>query len=970
MKQYSKILFTILITALLLTTGITVNAQDYSKSCVVNGKANDVNSYYVLSYKYSDDKSGTVTLNVAAGEFEIVAIEEGLYDPAKDVKENFVSYGAPQYLLTDVNSLIGKKIVHTDTNSTSEALKLKVKNYSGEDGRTLRVTVALTKTDSKCMSKDDYDKAVGDKTAATYTGYFYIQLIDYNATTPAKVANDKYATGACYALRTGDNSSGVIDSTYWSRYDANAGAHYRQLASYCYNESVDYNYSDAQVLNMVKAAIQSHYIMNVATTTQPAPSFLEAFNASKNAARQAGGKHYQENVTSKSLTVDKMYCDYKKIGTLDSSKKTGYEYVNKTSFYASQITKVPVTYKKHYDGQAEQTQTIDNACIRTCEEAVDVEYGPPQAAIGGFCIEYQVKVTSRVKCESQVNVQPPQEEGVCQPVPYCIHSNGFENVQGGPNEDFDACVNQCDGGKYTQSCSTKCYNKVYVNGSKKNMADYAANSVATFMANAIPTGGYYTRSSNGTVIWVSTGPVRSRFNSTYAQWYIDHRYYLAVVEDEKNGGPYFADANGFKRKDYGKYNCNGICSNIGCGANTYLRSETAQSDYSENLQAYLTAIDKCKAAATCTTKTANFTMTAEYTDSSNKNITINYPINTKDELNSVEDQNDRVQTIPTNTTLLSYDGCYKSGKEGNWYQAEWTFPGTWVNNKTGEISFQPKPTSGWHEAKNKFCLPLDIKNVNVNWWNWYMAKKRAASTTTATSGSYTSDEYNDTCTNVNSGANSSDYKPEKYNIHAKTENFGYFGWKFEVDCFFAVSDGTSTTQTKEQNNKCDTKFNNYSTRTVTNEDLFPSDEQSGQATSTKNNATNTGRTPGFNWTAAASIPENKNEVYANNPEVIIGKIQHEGKSIYDENKEDTYLDYEFQLSTKDLNNIRKDNKRLSSYNDWQGTSTKDKNANVYVYSSSLFRSGGILNNSGAVKKLGKLGCNNQANKDACDKDLK
>ena len=33
--------------------------------------------------------------------------------------------------------------------------------------------------------------------------------------------------------------------------------------------------------------------------------------------------------------------------------------------------------------------------------------------------------------------------------------------QGGPNEDFEACINECDGGKYTPKCSNTCYEKIY-----------------------------------------------------------------------------------------------------------------------------------------------------------------------------------------------------------------------------------------------------------------------------------------------------------------------------------------------------------------------------------------------------------------------------------------------------------------------------------------------------------------------------
>ena len=54
----------------------------------------------------------------------------------------------------------------------------------------------------------------------------------------------------------------------------------------------------------------------------------------------------------------------------------------------------------------------------------------------------------------------PQHEEVCTPTPICNEVSGFEN-QGGPTEEYDACIQSCDGGKYSQACSNKCYNEVY-----------------------------------------------------------------------------------------------------------------------------------------------------------------------------------------------------------------------------------------------------------------------------------------------------------------------------------------------------------------------------------------------------------------------------------------------------------------------------------------------------------------------------
>ncbi len=491
------------------------------------------------------------------------------------------------------------------------------------------------------------------------------------------------------------------------------------------------------------------------------------------------------------------------------------------------------------------------------------------------------------------------------------------------------------------------------------------SGIVKFVAGGLPTGGFYTR-SGGAVVWVSTGPLRSRNGATYAQWYIDHDFGTVASTDEHSGGPWFADTGGFRRKDYGSYNCDGNCSHIGCGDNTYLTAERAQADYVHNMNEYLAAINICAAGATCTTKTATFKISATYTDGNKVKHTVEYPLslngNAKDELTSRDDNSERGENKKAlNGTILSYNGCYGRGSAKDWYQSEWTFPGTWVNNKTGEISFKSQPSNTWHEAKNKFCLLLDAQDVNEQWWNYYMRNKRASLNQNA-SGSYTSQEYDSTCPNIknqNQLPTSIDW-----NINAETDEFGYHGWKFNIACFYAIN--SHGTQDLENEDKCDTSPDNFETRTVDTLDLFPSADDSGEQTNTSTNKTKVGRTQGFNWTQSASITPDKNDIYAVNPEVLIGKIQNAGRTIYDEDKESTYLDYEFNLTSRDLNNIKKDNRRIGDYTNWQGKSTYDEKTKLYIYSSSLFRNGGIISDSTKAVKLGKLGCNNQASASKCD----
>ena len=940
MKHKIKLSFVTLLLAVFLLSPYVTNAKDY-KDCITDGSANDINKHYVMAYRYSDDKSGKVTLTVANGTFRVLKVEEGIYNQENDVKTNFQAYPSVLNVKTPINEIEGKEL------SSKKPLSFYVNDYAGEDGRTIRVTIELLKKDGKCLSREDYEElsAKDKENSVPYTGYIYVELLNYTATSPKNVDNTNYNKGPCYVLRTGDNSSKSITDEYFKMYRQEGTNYYKKVAGYCYSPSVQYNYTEAQVKSMVNTALHSYYILNLASYQQPvSQDFERAFNESvKNAEKQ------YEVKGNKTIRVDEtLSCDYKKIKSF-TDEKIDYEYVNKTSYYAKEVTTSSVTYKYNYEGGFTQTEEVKNVCTRTCEEALDVEYGPPQATVAGFCIEYQVKVTSRVKCKSEVNVQPPTPKEICQPVPYCIHSNGFENTQGGPNDEYDACIKACDGGKYSQRCSKSCYNKVY---GKKGNTGVANTATAIIERLANTSGKGYTRSAEGVISWQGGG---------YAQWYWDHEYERTLRDDK---GAYGFDSNGFKRKYAGTKNeCNGICSHIGCSNYTYLNEETVATDYAENLQRYNTAIQQCQAAATCTSKTGVFKISAEYENGKGKQ-TLEFPLSTKQEaLKSLTGEGQVQNGLNKNTTILDYNGCYKDTKENNWYMTEWSFPGIWINNKTGEISFKEITDAGWHNIKNKFCLPLDSKNVNVNWYNWYIAQKTLSQEQKGKTGSYKGEDYSSICTNYNILDKFDDsFAPEVYNIKAQTYDklddetgFGYFGWKINIQCFYALSDGSD--RKTNSPDKCETPPSGYTTRTVINDDLFPSDKKDGDATITDANKSATGRVQGFNWSAAAEITADKNEFYANNPELIIGKIQANGNKIY-QGKD--HLDYEFYLTPSDLKKIK--NNR-GNYTDWLGNVTEDnydKESKVYVYKSPLFRGSTSSNKSIAesAKKLGTLGCNN------------
>ncbi len=637
-------------------------------------------------------------------------------------------------------------------------------------------------------------------------------------------------------------------------------------------------------------------------------------------------------------------------------------YMNAKYFEAigTKTYKTDTGYIRHLDPNT----TVEGdklQCKLSCTETVKVLYEPPRASKAGFCFDYKVKVESYVNCEiAEYPVKPNRADyEYCYPSPLCAHS-GASGVsyylQGGPNEDYEACIKSCDGGKYTQACSNSCYNKVYAslnNTSKLSLVTAAEYSVQQLKAITVDREGINNehltlaqckaKVSNG-CYYRSGGSIkfsankRSRGGSSYAPgtWYVKagapHHY-------KYNDSAYIVPwQDGFYRANYGGGSfCHDNCHWVeGKCAGKYLNagSGQAEADWEANKALYKKIVDTCRAAASCTKSSATFTITADYTNAE-ADYHVDYPSgkvtkdlthDSTDKLNS-NDSTDKCTTTNTTTscskknikvetdkdkfnvdklekcnktksTIKDYAGCYVCSQAKNYYMTEWTFPGTWVNNKTGEISFEAKSEDdGWREEKGKFCIPLDTKNVNAKWWLWYMKKVYGTDYTTT-------EQYEDKCNTYMADSLEtlrSKATVEKYNIHAETKDFGYYKWNIKMDCFYAINDTAKTKKSgsSTDEDKCKTTATNYRIKDIDLENMFPS--STGNSSVQERNTSFTGRLPGFNWTSQATITADKDPYIATNPSVLIGEIQGRGKSIYEKEE---YLDYEFELTPTALNAIK------------------------------------------------------------------
>lgn len=656
----------------------------------------------------------------------------------------------------------------------------------------------------------------------------------------------------------------------------------------------------------------------------------------------------------------------------DASSDTYYKNVN---YLHGQIIN-EVTRKYHYSYGC-KAKDVTVGCKVKCDEYVSVEYGPPIAASGGMCFEYKVKVTSRVNCE--MSAPPPLPNGkekLCTPTPACEHGEGgWIGRAAGPDDDFDACIDACDGGKYSDSCTVKCYNKVYGLDEATAQANaFTANY--SVVADKLKEYNNNTRDrdtscdyqgeyqcKNGVITWTSTGCKNGYLGLG--------RYYHGLAGFKHGCVKTTAEGGGIASL----CGCSATCVWTGCHGDVYLNPDDYQKDYENNMKVYNELKSKCEGYAKCSTTQSEFTISASYTaKGDSKETTIHYPYtsttdnpNTKATIKYGTNSISCSPSIDQETSIfLSTNGCYNCNKGSNgtgtgtttdssvtWYQTEWSFPGTWSDLKSGNISYTPKP--GWLKFDKKFCLPRQIEDVNQDWWNAsYLSKSSGMSFSYNTPTTEKRECNIISCPAPSEVFKQSDVGNITYNIEAGTRKFGLFEWNVDIKCFYGLnsnfpynSKGKIICATDCPNAGSPLGTTGVSIRPVDLANLFPA--ANGESLS---NPATTGRAAGFNWTEFANTAK-KDQNYTSDPKNYRTWVQSVKYDVY----ADEYLDYDIYLYKEDIAKLKESNKQIKNFNKSPLTSSVDS---VTHYRSKLFRDGAILKEFHAPSEEA-LRCNNIKN---------
>lgn len=188
---------------------------------------------------------------------------------------------------------------------------------------------------------------------------------------------------------------------------------------------------------------------------------------------QATNKTGYENAESNKK--DMLTCDNR----LDNEKTYKYLYYDK----AEDVKADMLLFNQ--SGLTSKKTVAQNVCSYTCREQLAIAFDAPQAVTPGNCFTYKVEIKSTTSCVVKPDFDKipdfrKYENASCQDTPICGGGNSnkpdLHTASAGPDDEFDLCVLDCDGGKYSDKCINKCFNKAY--GTKVSSTSKVSNNLA------------------------------------------------------------------------------------------------------------------------------------------------------------------------------------------------------------------------------------------------------------------------------------------------------------------------------------------------------------------------------------------------------------------------------------------------------------------------------------------------------------
>lgn len=601
----------------------------------------------------------------------------------------------------------------------------------------------------------------------------------------------------------------------------------------------------------------------------------------------ANGETLKQTINEKFSKLKEMFSEY------EGSSDTGNNVC--TDSYSSGPRTTTATAGKYWSIVCTEKYTA------TGSEAKLVKAG------GGF--DYQANYTITRQCKitqiSKPSLYPECTYSVDHSCDWNM-SNGTRkgcsgsDCDGGPNNDFDICVKNCDNGKYSQECVNSCYQSIYNSERKLSINDQLVQKNGRIEFTSIIDSTSYTSANTGE----SCITIHNRDG-----FYIRYNY----TED----GKVLASDKACFSTDFCAGKGAGVCTfytfkqpdNCVADAKSVYEKELAASERELN---DMIAIQNAEVpAGTYTYKIKDSYLKTDsgnpyvFTVSSSNNPAVNI---TKTQTKSSSSYQTKALGNSGGRSVSYYENVTVNANITT------SLPLSYISKINGDVAYKTNSDDKQaFKANHKLNKIETITNFeNLEYYNNSDRKY------------YTSIWSNNLNVKMIDGKVALFRTEDDYNITVESSNVGNGNFSSNIDCYYGVYNNYYCDDEEDCPSDCkggncpDQTGIQYIYRVIDLTDVFPND-----------------RNPRWNWTG--TLTDTSSGAARFSTETYLGynidpidrtkDIESKGESIYTDTSE---IDYEFYLTKENIKNIRDYNKHVNDYNGDGSNNYLDYNMSCYI----------------------------------------
>lgn len=593
------------------------------------------------------------------------------------------------------------------------------------------------------------------------------------------------------------------------------------------------------------------------------------------------------------------------------------------SYTTSQTLTTNVCTDTYHQGPKITSTYYGSYWSMVCTESYEATGSEAKLVRAGNGFSYQANyVVSRQCSITQINkpTKAPQcNYSIGHTCSWPTRSGTDTGNDGGPNGSFDACIMQCDNGKYSQECINSCYKSVYNKERKLSINNSILKKEGRIEFTGLESSESIT-SANGDECTTDHGRPGHEIN-----------YSSNGVSDTACFSDNYCATHG------GECTFNVYKGPDGC-------SDNPDDEYNSALNASENELRMLQAQQQEELKAGNYTY--QITDSylkTDKNQPYVYTVSSEN--NPMVSVNKIETTANSNYQQQSLGNS--GGRDVSYYATvtrtaniTTNLPLSYVSKNGGNAIYKTNESDKQIFTVNHQNNRIDSKS-SFNLADYYHETNERKYYTSIYSGNKNVVQTDDGSAIMLVSRNNANVNVD-YNILVTSKDVGAGEFGSDIKCYYGVYNDfyvcddddcppptctdppcptiTPTPPTDCTGDNCDKPLDQsgiqYIYRDIDLTDVFPNE-----------------RNPRWNWTSGAASVSSKNQLkYDIDPIKLTKEIESKGESIYDVQKDASEVDYEFVLTKENLKNIRAYNKRVRDYNGDGANNHLDFNMSCYTNS--------------------------------------